>query len=361
VLILLSYAQEPKGTINLHGACKVSDIQSDINKKKKQFIFSITWPADQEVEERDDLPLVATGISSSSGDVLSSTSASKDKDKKKLVGRKKSADDGKKEDRGNSLSGSKVAALTIGGVVLGAFTAGMGLIAGMMVVGMGAAAGGSAMAMSQGSSDREKQVFLACESYHDAELWVQAIETQLRALGDQSQDNSYVPGKIRLGFRRHAAPPEVRIEEVEEWIGSSRWRVWSVHDGLRLFEQSNYDDLPSSNGSGSGGHNGFDNGLSSVPPCLRVNISVSGSALDVFMAVMNLPPACRTGTIKSIRVVESINNYTDIVHIVLDPVFLMPTWTGTVYSMHAHAVMSFDSFYDKITQFEIRFFQFRVL
>ena len=38
-----------------------------------------------------------------------------------------------------------------------------------------------------------------------------------------------------------------------------------------------------------GGHNGYDNGLTSVPPCLRVNISVSGSALDVFMAVMNLP------------------------------------------------------------------------
>jgi hypothetical protein len=92
-----------------------------------------------------------------------------------------------------------------------------------------------------------------------------------------------------------------------------------------------------------------------------VNISVSGSALDVFMAVMNLPPACRTGTIKSIRVVESINNYTDIVHIVLDPVFLMPTWTGTVCSKHAHAVMSNDSFYSKIKLFEVRFFQFSIL
>jgi hypothetical protein len=263
------------------------------------------------------------------GDPSSSSGASKDKVTRRLSGRKKSTDDTKKDDRGNSMSGSKVAALTVGGVVLGAFTAGMGLVAGMMVVGMGAAAGGSAMAMTQASTDKEKQVFLACESYHDAEVWVQAIESQLRLLGDSTHDQAYVPGKIRLGFRRHAAPPEVRIEEVQEWIGSSRWRVWSIRDGLRIFEQSNYDDAASSNGSGTGGHNGYDNGLVSSPPCLRVNINVSGSALDVFMAIMNLPPACRTGTIKSIRVVESINNYTDVVHIILDPVFLYPSWAGT--------------------------------
>lgn len=265
------------------------------------------------------------------GDPTSSSGASKDKVTRRLSGRKKSTDDAKKEDRSNTLNGSKVAALTVGGVVLGAFTAGMGLVAGMMVVGMGAAAGGSAMAMTQTSTDREKQVFLACESYHDAEVWVQAIESQLRVLGDSTHDQAYVPGKIRLGFRRHAAPPEVRIEEVQEWIASSRWRVWSIRDGLRVFEQSNYDDASSSNGHGSGGHNGYDNGLTSAPPCLRVNVNVSGSALDVFMCVMSLPPACRTGTIKSIRVLESINNYTDVVHIILDPVFLNPSWAGTLH------------------------------
>ena len=293
-------------------------------------MFSITWPADHEVaDEKEDSNNPVTSSSSNPTDSHSSA-VSKDKEKKRLSYRKKNADDTKKDDRGNSLSGSKVAALTVGSVVVGALTAGMGLIAGMMVVGMSAVAGGGAVAMNHTSTDKEKQIFLACESYHDAELWVQAIEAQLRTLGDFSEQ-SHIPGKVRLGFRRHAAPPEVRIEEVEEWISSSRWRVWSVRDGLRLFEQSNYDDLPSTNGCGSGGHNGYDNGLTSVPPCLRVNISVSGSALDVFMAVMNLPPGCRTGTIKSIRVVESINNNTDVVHMVLDPVFLNPTWSGTLY------------------------------
>ena len=318
--------QEPKGTINLQDACKVSDIRSDINKKRKQFVFSITWPNDNDADDKDESNSPHGGQSSANAETHALITASPADLRRRSV-RRKGADDVKKDERGPSLSGSKVAALTVGGVVVGALTAGMGLIAGMMVVGMGAAAGAAAGGMSQGSNDKEKQVFLACESYHDAELWVQAIETQLRILGD-SLETPNIPGKVRVGFRRHAAPPEVRIEEVEEWIASSRWRVWSVREGLRLFEQSNYDDLPSSNGSGSGGHNGYDNGLTSAPPCFRVNISVAGSALDVFMAVMNLPPACRTGTIKSIRVVESMNNYTDVVHIVLDPVFLYPTWAG---------------------------------
>jgi hypothetical protein len=105
--------------------------------------------------------------------------------------------------------------------------------------------------------------------------------------------------------------------------------VWTIRDGVRLFEQSHYDDLPSSTGgSGSGGHNGFDNGISSAPSCLRTNIGIVGSAVDVFLTVMNLPATCRSGTLKSMRVVKSINNWTDIVHIVLDPVFLYPTWSA---------------------------------
>ncbi|RYG95188.1 hypothetical protein EON65_56350 [archaeon] len=52
----------------------------------------------------------------------------------------------KKDDKGLNPS-TKVAAAAMGGVMLGALTSGIGLLAGMMVV--GAAAGGSAMAMTQ--------------------------------------------------------------------------------------------------------------------------------------------------------------------------------------------------------------------
>jgi hypothetical protein len=65
---------------------------------------------------------------------------------------------------------------------------------------------------------------------------------------DNVIDQSSSPPTIRLSHKSHIGP--LRLEEVEDWINSSRWRVWGIRDGVRLFEQSHYDDLPSSGGSG---------------------------------------------------------------------------------------------------------------
>lgn len=62
-------------------------------------------------------------------------------------------------------------------------------------------------------------------------------------------------------------------------------------------------------------------------PCMKVSIGMHGSATEVFSSIFNLPPPCRTGIVKTIRVVETIDNYTDVVHIVLEPVYLEPSWT----------------------------------
>ncbi len=48
----------------------------------------------------------------------------------------------------------------------------------------------------------------------------------------------------------------------------------------------------------------------------------------VVRQLMNMPPACLTGVVRSMRVVESMDNQTDIVHLVLDGLYLYPTWTG---------------------------------
>eukprot|EP00596_Hydrurales_sp_CCMP1899_P010073 CAMPEP_0119044170 /NCGR_PEP_ID=MMETSP1177-20130426/29212_1 /TAXON_ID=2985 /ORGANISM="Ochromonas sp, Strain CCMP1899" /LENGTH=580 /DNA_ID=CAMNT_0007013793 /DNA_START=607 /DNA_END=2349 /DNA_ORIENTATION=+ len=208
----------------------------------------------------------------------------------------------------------------MGGVLAGAFTAGAGLIAGaagMLVM------GAVGTAMNNANNEKEGQVLLSCETYHDAELWVLAIETQLKIA---ENSGNLLPLEDRNN--RHTLPPEVQVEEVQAWLRSSRWRVWSIQDGLRLFEQSNYDDFSKYNSLTGGFQNGFDDGTLNMPPTLRVNINLTGCAVDVFLAIVNLPPACRTGSIKGIRVIASINNYTDIVHIVLDPVFLYPTWTA---------------------------------
>ena len=180
-------------------------------------------------------------------------------------------------------------------------------------MGMGAAAGGSAVAFNQPVGEKEKSVILACDSYHDAEHWVQVIDQQLSAM----RASGVVPSSTEFVARTYAPPAHVRLTEVEEWIKSSKWQVYSVADGVRVFEYQ-----PTEEQSGAAA-------ATPAPPCLRVNVGVNGSASDVFMAVMNMPPACRTGAVRTVRIVESIDNCTDVVHIVLEPIFVYPTWTGS--------------------------------
>lgn len=86
-------SQEAKGVMYLMASCKISEIRSDTNKKKKQFVFRIVWPS--EFDDGDD-----TG-----------------KDDGTPKKKKQQRDD-------KGISGGKIAAVTAGGVVVGAMTAG---------------------------------------------------------------------------------------------------------------------------------------------------------------------------------------------------------------------------------------------
>lgn len=320
--ILYSYNSstdtEANSAFNLTDTCRVSNIQAE---KDKEFVFSIIWLSDNE-SNGDCSPIVGN----SSLDQLESVA--KEREKRRLTVRKKNVEDHDKKE--TWLRDNKVIALTVGGVLIGALTAGIGLIAGMLFLGMGVAEGEIAArgyCSNDGRENREKQIFLSCESFHDAELWVQAIEKQLKALAEN--DFLFITERINLGFKRHAAPPEVHMKEVEDWISSSTWRAQSVKEGLRLFEQSDDDSPPLSDRSSSGWHNIF-NSVSSSYPFLRANISMCCNTHQAFMAIMNLPPSCRTGTVRSIGIVEKIDNHTDVVHIILDRVFVFPTWSGII-------------------------------
>ena len=122
----------------------------------------------------------------------------------------------------------------------------------------------------------------------------------------------------------------IRLEDVESWVRCSSWRLSTVMDGFRIFEQVTQPEL--------GVNNSRSNLLapamiklyqqSSPLPALRININVDASSWDAFSTLMNMPPACLTGIIRSMRVVESMDNQTDIVHMVLDGLYMYPTWTG---------------------------------
>lgn len=214
------------------------------------------------------------------------------------------------------MDGGKVAALAVGGIVVGALTAGIGLIAGMMVVGLGAAAGGT-VALSNSSTEKEKILILACETLQDAELWVQALTSQIRELNlnNSSSHHIHLPdAKVSYLSRKHTPPPNIRLEEIEDWVKASKWRVACIEHGIRFYDLLSSYDIKSVK-------------LDTLP-CLKVSIGMCGSATDIYSAIMTLPPLCRTGIIKKLRVVDTIDNYTDIVHITFEPVCLSLTWTS---------------------------------
>lgn len=190
----------------------------------------------------------------------------------------------------------------------GALTSGIGLLAGMAYLGST-----NNLEFSQSVGEKDISVVLACDTHTEAEMWTHAIGDQLHILQG-------VPIPNGGGGYKHVSPT-VRLSEVEEWVKISKWKVFSVADGIRVFENVRED-------AGGGGSSSSSEASKLRPPCLRVNIGVNGSVADVFMAVMNLPASCRTGCIRSIRVVDTIDNCRDIVHIMLEPIFVYPTWTA---------------------------------
>ena len=312
----------------LQAACRVSEIRSDMNKKRKQFLFRITWPADETSFEKED------GFEK---DRIRKTDS-----RRKSISKK---NNDAKDEKAQVISGSRIAAVAVGGVVVGALTSGVGLLAGMVVVGISAAAGGGAVAFQHAMTEKERSLTLACETYNDAEQWVHAIEAQIRELGDYILGLPFIPGRLKQ-TSKNSAPPQVRLEEINEWIRSSKWRVFDIVQGIRIFEQhtslsssETSDEIVQSNSVSCRRQTSSTNASGMTPyldhpPCLRINIAMNGSPTDVFMTIMNLPPPCLTGVIKSLRVVESIDNHTDVIHIVLQPLFVHPTWTCTCCAVH---------------------------
>jgi hypothetical protein len=303
----------------LQPACKVSEIRSDLFKKRKQFLFRISWPLD---EDTDDESSIRSSTSSKKGSVT-----------------KKRVTSGKSD----GMNPSTVAAMAVGGVVVGVLTAGIGLVAGMVVVGIGAAAGGGAAAITQGGkSDKEKFLTLACDSYHDAERWTDAIETQIRELGDSLYDFPLVRGP-GTGLTQRNPPPEKKLESVEQWIRWSKWKLNTVLHGVRIFEQDK--SQPPHNLIGTGDSKKLlqaEYTPTAGLRLLRVNIGMSAPTVDVFTTLMNMPPACLSGIIRDCRVIESMDNETDIIYMELDPVYLSPTYTGDI--LPSLSFLSFSDF-----------------
>ena len=252
-------------------------------------------------------------------------------------------------------TGGAMVAMAVGGVVVGALTAGVGLVAPMVIVGVTAAAGGggvvygasSTASHSQGLKVKQVALVLALESKEAAEEWRAAIEAQIRWSQGFSQSRwmSMVGLDRRLpaSFRRAAAGASNRLgptaatklEEVDRWTRSTRWRPWALYNGLRIYEL----DHATLGGSGGGGGGGKEKGAGAAGtalrrdnrcplPCRRLQVAVRGTPLEAFIALVSVPPRVAHGVVESVRVVERLDDQSEVIHLALKPLFLWPTWTA---------------------------------
>jgi hypothetical protein len=127
---------------------------------------------------------------------------------------------------------------------------------------------------------KERAVILACDTYQEAESWVNILEQQIRCLDPASVNSSNFPSRRSSGL---VMPSEVRLDAVEEWIKNSKWKVFSISDGVRIFENiTNMDkDVASRIDPSSSAMISTAMWQQRCPPCLRLNMAIPGSPSDV--------------------------------------------------------------------------------
>ncbi|GAB5031720.1 Hypothetical protein NocV09_00602720 [Nannochloropsis oceanica] len=125
--------------------------------------------------------------------------------------RTRAADIERAESHHQSLvtKGAGFAGVVVGGVVIGALTAGVGLLPYLGLVGAAAVAGGGAVAYTAAQAPSESRVVLAAETEAEARRWKGALELQIAVCEG----------------RRPPPPPEIDLLGIDELIRSTAWRA----------------------------------------------------------------------------------------------------------------------------------------
>jgi hypothetical protein len=213
----LSYKVKPdsttiRGTFDLVPGCIVTEVLDDQMglKGKKLFSFWIVWPYDKDsekteakkihTEDSDDEDKEEKSGSDKKNalkQILQRDIMTQKKDLKSIVQSELTEQREKEQKIADEIErhhnydhnisfGMKVAALTVGGVVVGALTAGVGLVPYITVVGISAVAGGGAVAL-QLHRPSDSRLILACDNLHEAAEWKTAIEKQILKLEESKK------------------------------------------------------------------------------------------------------------------------------------------------------------------------------
>ena len=276
----------------------------------------------------------------------------------------------KKKTRKKMIEGTKLAAAGAAAVGVGVMTAGAGLAAGLIVLGATAAAGGTAVGAEAGLKRRKQQqgkVTFAAKSYEEAKLWKSSLEAclefesvahskwgqlfiadgrkktsallphDMELLNSRSQEGSGSPrdDDFPKYFRRSELPESqtnLFLKDRNFLVESNaRWRfleggfaslLGSGTQGLRILrEEKAISNLAVG-------------GTTAAP--LKSQIVLNAHPLDAFMCLMSYaripsesegPLVTNSGQRASFRVLESIDDHMDVVHVIWHPLYLFPSWT----------------------------------
>lgn len=268
----------------------------------------------------------------------------------------------KKKQEKMLMQGTKVAAAATAAAGVAVLTAGVGLVAGLAFVGIGAAAGAGSSASVLGLPKRagkSKEIIIATACYEEAKEWKSTIDQHLeyenlkrttwgRILFSEGNSNSAFlardQGEI-LDDRKLSRDKAFLFEPTTQWTPLDGWAVSLLgtgNQGLRIFREEKslpdfHDDANSRPVKRILTNLSVDSEGGICPP-MKAHVVLNTSPLNAFMCIMSYARMAPNGSnmnflpqseqATSFRVLESIDDHMDIVHLVFRPMYLFPSWTS---------------------------------
>ena len=274
------------------------------------------------------------------------------------------------------IQGTKVAALSTAAITAGVLTAGMSLAAGLLFVGITAAAGGSGAVVGSKVYDKAKgryiqkenqmafRLVLAAKTYEEAMRWKQALESVIKDLAASEGESTEIMDDP-LSWRIRSVPsvdgedgvsltPRIQspipAENVPEYMDlAPKWvplqggglALWGIlgFGHLRVYREERPETSAKSPVPVIPKFRA-DVGFAGQPfPPLRASVVLKAKSLDAFMCLMcsgrivegaspPIIPLPNSGQIASFRIIETINDHMDAIHLVFRPLYLFPVWSA---------------------------------